>query len=246
MIRRPFHVYDEVESTQLTAFALAGAGAPSGSVILAAMQRRGRGRAGRSWIATPGDALLMSIMLRRPADALPPTWLSMAAGLAVIRAVEDDTLRPALKWPNDVLIDDRKVAGILIESRILGSERIVVIGIGVNVRSDLAELPPGATSLAALGGAVPTVPDLAERTCSALEAIMVRVWQSGSVWLADEVNPLLALRGAACCVLDGDRQERGVVHAVDHDGALLLETDRGLQRLIAGDLTRGPRRVEPS
>ena len=121
----------EIDSTNERARALAVAGAPHGTVVTAGVQTAGRGRQGRTWTAPPGTALLLSLVVRE-IDPL----LSLRAGLAVA-----DLAGPGarVKWPNDVLVDGRKVAGILVEAR--PQEGWAVVGIGVNAAVDVAELP---------------------------------------------------------------------------------------------------------
>ena len=119
-------------STNDEARALALAGAPHGALVTASEQLAGRGRGGRRWEAPPGSALLCSLVAARPAVRC----CSLRAGVAVADALD---ARTQLKWPNDVLIDGRKVAGILVEAR--PRERWAVLGIGVNVAVELAQLP---------------------------------------------------------------------------------------------------------
>ena len=126
----------QVDSTNVRARALAAGGAPHGTLVTAGEQTAGRGRQGRSWSAPAGSALLASFVVREP-----PRLLSLAAGTAVAAAAErlDSIGRPAaVKWPNDVLLDGRKVAGILVEGR--PQERWAVLGIGLNVAVDLHAL----------------------------------------------------------------------------------------------------------
>ncbi len=140
-------------STNDRARELAGAGAPHGTLVTADEQSAGRGRQGRAWSAPAGDALLMSVVVREPLDLLP-----LAAAVAVAQVCG-----PAarIKWPNDVLIDDRKVAGILAEGR--PQEGWAVVGIGVNVAVNVADLPPElherAGTLGLTRGDVPAVRD---------------------------------------------------------------------------------------
>jgi BirA family transcriptional regulator, biotin operon repressor / biotin---[acetyl-CoA-carboxylase] ligase len=119
-------------STSDRARELAMAGAPHGALVTAAEQTAGRGRQGRTWSAPPGSALLMSLILRGAPPLLP-----LAAAVAVAEACGDDA---RIKWPNDVLLDGRKVAGILAEGR--PAEGWVVLGIGVNVAVAPQDLPP--------------------------------------------------------------------------------------------------------
>jgi BirA family biotin operon repressor/biotin-[acetyl-CoA-carboxylase] ligase len=122
----------ETDSTNARARALAAAGAPHGTLVTAAAQTAGRGRQGRTWVAPPGRTLLCSLVVRE----LDPL-LSLRAGLAVADVVGPEA---ALKWPNDVLLGGRKVAGVLVEGR--PQDGWAIVGIGLNVALDPAELPP--------------------------------------------------------------------------------------------------------
>src|SRR5215212_8533594 len=149
-------------STMDDAERLAVAGAEEGLIVVADEQTAGRGRAGRSWHAPPGTALLCSVLLRPP---LPPDRLStlpLIAGVAVAEAIEDCApVTCRLKWPNDIWIEDRKVAGILMNAATTaGTVDRVVLGIGVNLTARQDELPPNATSLAVSSGIVVSPMDL--------------------------------------------------------------------------------------
>ncbi|MBI3539254.1 MAG: biotin--[acetyl-CoA-carboxylase] ligase, partial [Candidatus Eisenbacteria bacterium] len=140
--------------------ALAGGGetgpaAPDGTVVVADAQPRGRGRAGRGWHVTPHRGLALSLLLTEGGDRGRARSLPLAAGLALARALEALGLRADLKWPNDVLVGSRKLAGILCESRRTSGGDAVVIGLGVNVLDAAEDIPPElaecATSLAIEG-----------------------------------------------------------------------------------------------
>src|SRR5262249_7217250 len=124
-----------VESTQPIAFAIAADGAPDGSVVIADSQAAGRGRRGRVWHDEPGASLLVSIVLRPRVEPARLRTLSLTAGIAVAEALERATgLAARLKWPNDVLVDSKKIAGILLESRLSATlPAVVALGIGVNL-----------------------------------------------------------------------------------------------------------------
>jgi BirA family biotin operon repressor/biotin-[acetyl-CoA-carboxylase] ligase len=138
----PYLYEPECASTQLL---LIGSDLPEGAVVATDHQTAGRGRVGRSWVAPPGTALLTSILLRPPGARHLPE-LSLVAALATAEAVEAATgLAAQVKWPNDVMVNRRKVAGILSEL----SGGVVVVGIGINVNQTRDELPPDATTPAA-------------------------------------------------------------------------------------------------
>lgn len=158
---RALHVLQKTTSTNHEAMKLAQQGAPDGTVLVAETQTAGKGRLGRSWYSPPGDNLYCSVILRhRPADDLAG-WLSvipLLSAVAVARAVQRlADLKPSLKWPNDILVGDRKLGGLLCESSLSGpSTTFVVVGIGLNVNGSREGFPEDireiATSIAAETG----------------------------------------------------------------------------------------------
>jgi BirA family biotin operon repressor/biotin-[acetyl-CoA-carboxylase] ligase len=160
--RGPLRAYRSVPSTQTLARAWAEAAppdrAPEGAVVLADHQTAGRGRRGRAWTAPPGTALLFSLVLRPPLPASRWPEIPLAAGCAVAEALERAAgVDASLKWPNDVLVGGRKLAGNLAEGA-AGDSPLVILGVGVNVSQDERDWPPDlagrARSLAGLGAPV--------------------------------------------------------------------------------------------
>ncbi|MCS6772028.1 MAG: biotin--[acetyl-CoA-carboxylase] ligase [Kiritimatiellae bacterium] len=146
----PILAFHEVGSTNDIAKHLAEAGGPSGLAVIARNQTAGRGRRGRHWISSPGQSVLMSVVLRTPLLPGESPWLGLAAGVAVADSLETLGLgRISIKWPNDILVNGRKIAGILVEPR-LGLERLdfAVLGIGVNVRQRESDWPASLRGLA--------------------------------------------------------------------------------------------------
>jgi len=143
---RTFHVLKETASTNSEAMALALQGAADGTVVVAESQTAGKGRLGRRWYSPPGENLYCSVIMRNvPADDLSG-WLSsvpLLSAVAVVKAVEAvSSLKPSLKWPNDILVGDRKLGGLLCESSLSGqSKTFVVVGIGLNVNSRRENFP---------------------------------------------------------------------------------------------------------
>jgi BirA family transcriptional regulator, biotin operon repressor / biotin---[acetyl-CoA-carboxylase] ligase len=206
-------------STNADAHALALAGAPHGTLVTAAEQLAGRGRQGRSWHAPAGSALLCSLVLREP-----PSLLSLRAGVAVAEVIGAAAL---LKWPNDVLVGGRKVAGILVEAR--PRQHWAVLGIGVNVALRLEDLPrelrASAGTLALERGAIEP---LLERLLAALEAWLARPGgEALEGWRARD-----ALLGAAVAWDGGG----GLARGIDEHGRLLVESAGDLQAVDAGEV----------
>jgi len=197
-------------STSDRARTLAQAGAPHGTLVTADEQSAGRGRQGRSWSAPAGSSLLMSVVLRDPPDLLP-----LAAGVAVARVCGDGTL---IKWPNDVLLDGRKVAGILAEGR--PQEGWAVLGIGLNVALDVNELPPELRGTAAtLGLTAADIPQVLGRLLRELEVTLAL----DDATLLTAYRDLDALRGRAIRWATGS----GVAAGIDGSGRLIVELDGG-------------------
>ena len=233
---------DECDSTNARLLTLAENGAPSGSVLVALHQSAGRGRRGRSWLSAPGDSLTFSVLWRFP-EHTSIGGLSLAVGVALARAVENfEVPGVALKWPNDVLVGEKqkKLAGVLIEL-VPGSPCSAVIGIGVNLRLPQhmpADLRERATALGDCGIAMPAISVLLARLLSELHAVLVGFASAGfSAW-KDEWLKRNAYAGTRVCVLSEFAKDiEGRCIGVDDDGALLLETATGLQRIISGDVS---------
>jgi BirA family biotin operon repressor/biotin-[acetyl-CoA-carboxylase] ligase len=212
-------------STNDRARALAVAGAPHGTLVTAAEQHAGRGRQGRTWSAPPGRALLLSLVLRDPPELLP-----LRAALAVA-----EIAGPAarIKWPNDVLVEGRKVAGILAEGR--PHEGWAVLGIGVNVALRVEELPAELHATAGTLGLTPTdLEPTLERLLAALEGALAL----DDAALLAAYRDRDALRGAEIAWAGGSGRAAGV----DGAGRLVVELPGGGRTaLSAGEvhLTRG-------
>jgi len=215
------------ESCASTQDVLRGSDLPEGAVAVTEHQTSGRGREGRPWQDVAGKALLLSLLLRPPAD-LPTQQFALVAGLAVAEAVEERRDAAGLKWPNDVLLEGRKVAGVLLESS--GGE--VVCGIGINVAQDEDELPAGTpVPGASLVGVTGTAPDRAALLASLLEILEHRydAWcRSGLAAMLDELEVRNVLRGQRVEV----GGQRGVAGTIAPDGRLTLVRDDGTSTLV--------------
>jgi BirA family transcriptional regulator, biotin operon repressor / biotin---[acetyl-CoA-carboxylase] ligase len=147
-------VHDAVGSTNALVAERARAGEPAGLVVVAEEQTAGRGRLDRTWVSPPRAGLTLSVLLRPGWPAAEWPWIPLLAGLAVVRAVRGQAeLEAVLKWPNDVLVEDRKVCGVLAEVPVEGA---AVVGIGLNVTTREDELPHAAASSLQLAGAATT------------------------------------------------------------------------------------------
>jgi BirA family biotin operon repressor/biotin-[acetyl-CoA-carboxylase] ligase len=234
----PLRAYRAVPSTQDVARAWADAGAPEGAVVLADHQTAGRGRRGRRWTASPGRGLLFSVILRPP--MLPARWpeLALLAGCAVAEGIEEATGVPTrLRWPNDVLVAGRKVAGILAEGTV-GATGVVVLGIGVNVGPPEGDWPP---ELAGRATAVAAHAPGAERA-PLLAAILARLDAWYATWLAAGFEPVRAAWGRRG-VLGGrvaSPGPGGVAVAVAPGGGLVVRHDDGTTSVLTAGEPEAP------
>ena len=208
---RPRLHHREIDSTNRRARELASAGAPHGTLVTAGAQTTGRGRQGRRWEAAAGSALLCSLVLRE-FDAL----LSLRTGLAVADVAGEGA---RVKWPNDVQMDGRKVAGVLVEGR--PHEGWAVVGIGVNV------------------SAAPDLPDAAALGRDDPEAVLVELLAALETRLAEPKEAALSALRARDALLGAEvRWEggEGVAAGIDADGGLRVTTDAGERVLSAGEV----------
>lgn len=237
---------DVVGSTMDELRALARAGAAEGTTLVAEFQSAGRGRAGRGWQVPSGTSLLCSVLLRPNLTPAELTPLALLTATSVAEAIESVTgVQPMVKWPNDLLIGDRKVCGILASvSAASTGAPIVILGIGLNVNVDAADLPPGATSVALACGEPVDRMELLDAVLHRLTA-MYRALLSRSFedWWQRAAGRL-AYVGESVVVREHDQVVRGVVTGVGGGGELCLTGEDGTRHVIvAGDVVRGPRRV---
>jgi BirA family biotin operon repressor/biotin-[acetyl-CoA-carboxylase] ligase len=213
------------ESTQL----LLDESMPEGSIAVADEQTAGRGRLGRRWLAPRGTSVMCSVLLRPPAERSRPQ-LSLVGGLAAAEAVEGALGRPVqIKWPNDVMVDGRKVAGVLAESR----GEIVVLGIGINVNQSADELPPPGASLLTIDGAIREREPILRTLLERLELHYGR-WRDGGL---DALHDALAgrdfLRGRRVTV-DG---VGGTAVGIDRLGRLEVDVGGEVRPVESGEVT---------
>ena len=223
---------------------LAETGEPAGTVVVAEEQTAGRGRAGRSWHAPRGTAILCSVLLR---PSVPPDRLAvlpLVVGVGAAEAIEGVSGLPCrLKWPNDVWLGrDLKVAGILLTAR-SGPAGVdyAIVGIGINVNVPLHSLPPGATSLLAEAGRPFDREFVLERLLERLDDEYWCFLTAGAARAIGGWRQRAALLHEPVTVTVGGHERAGIMRGVAEDGALLLERRDGtVERIVAGDLVRGP------
>ena len=244
VVGRDIQVFQETTSTNDIIEKLARDGVKEGVVVFAESQTKGRGRLGRKWVSPTGKGLWFSVLLRpalRPQEA---TQLTVVAATALARAIQSQTnLVPDIKWPNDLLLRGRKVAGILTElSAEVDRVNHVILGIGLDVNQAATDFPPDvrkiATSLKIETERAVDRAALAAAILHELDRDYARVCDGGFAELADEWESRCTTLGRNVSVLIGDRQVRGRAEALDDDGTLLVRTEHGrIERIIGGDVT---------
>lgn len=245
--REAVHVYGKVGSTNAVARELAEQGAPPGTVVLAREQTEGRGRGDRRWHSPPGGVYL-SMVFRPPGVAIQPL-ASVLAALGVIRRLDGafPGLEPVLKWPNDIVVEDRKLGGVLPEATSgAGGPRHLVVGVGINVKplgaSASKEVRSGATALAEHVDE-PDALRVADAVVRGLEAYLKRPPAAADDATLDLLDRYDWLRDRRFRVRTAEEGEGipGVGVGIAPDGALLFRPDRGaLRRLSSATVLTEP------
>ena len=233
-IHAPVHFFPQTESTNFTATRLADQGAPEWTLVATTRQTEGRGRLGRRWTTPEGGALMFSFVLRPRLDPERAGLLTLLVGAAAATACRDLAgLEVACKWPNDLLLDDRKVGGILTEARTSGgSMAFVVVGIGLNTQAP----PSGMQGAGGLGGKVDE-----ERLLGTFLHVLRRAYHPEDPQFGASVlemyRPLSATLGELVRIPRRDgRIIEGLAADLDAWGALIVETDGSRKRVTSGEI----------
>ncbi len=241
-------VLDAIDSTNAEALRRAEAGAASGLVVTAEQQSAGRGRRGRQWVSPYARNLYVSLLWRFEQGAAALEGLSLAVGVALARALSKSAgLEPALKWPNDILVDGAKLGGILIEMAgdAAGSCQ-VVIGVGVNVAmpaAAAADIDQAWTDVQShCSGPPPSRCHLLAALLDELLPLVAGFEHGGFEPLRDAWRALDAYADTEVVLDTGARQVAGIARGVDSRGALLLETTTGIAPVFGGEISLRPQR----
>jgi BirA family biotin operon repressor/biotin-[acetyl-CoA-carboxylase] ligase len=236
---------ESTASTNDVAARLAADGASEGTVVVAETQTAGRGRHGRVWLSPPGAGLYVSVIVR-PGDAVsggehPPALITLASGVAIAEAVRAVTGLPAdIKWPNDVLIGGRKLAGILAEAAVQsGTPQFIVIGFGVNLQP--AAFPP---ELARRATSIEAETNRRADRASVLAEILAAMSERYADLQAGRFDAILNAWRRLAISLPGARVEwdspvgvvRGRAEGIDRHGALLVRVGDTTERIISGEV----------
>jgi BirA family transcriptional regulator, biotin operon repressor / biotin---[acetyl-CoA-carboxylase] ligase len=245
---RQLDVAWSVDSTNTVLLARPNPPADFAEVLLAEFQTQGRGRRGRTWIAPPGGAICLSLSWTFQQAPQDLGALGLAIGVCVLRALKELDLKGvALKWPNDILIEGRKLGGILIDLRAESAgPACVVIGLGLNVAlggallRKIAAMGLPATDLVTAGMQQPCRNSLAAALIGAILRALPQFERLGLRPFVEEWRSADVLHGRPVDVHASDGVARGLARGVDVHGALLIETAQGVRRFISGDVTVRP------
>lgn len=245
MIQPALHWFETVGSTNDVALDMARAGAPEGTVVVAGNQTKGRGRRGRVWTDEPGACVLMSLLLTPtiPLSAIP--GLTFAVSLGVTTALKAASyIDPMLKWPNDVFVGNRKVAGILVESASAAGRCVVIAGIGVNAnqRNFDPDLEDTATSLLLECGSCVDIRALAGKLSLSVLAEYERFLSEGFEITLERWRRYMWGIGESVQITTESQILNGVIRGVDGSGALLVSDKNGtLHAIHAADTIKTTR-----
>ncbi len=244
VVGRDIRVFEQTTSTNDVVEKLARDGVKEGVVVFAESQTRGRGRLGRKWMSPAKKGLWFSVLLRPPLRPQATTQVTVASATALRRALELHTgLKPEIKWPNDILLAGRKVAGILTELNAeLDQIKYVILGMGVDVNLASGDFPADlraqATSLRAELGQPVCRAELAVAILRELDADYARIGSRSFSLVADEWEAHCSTIGREVVIRVGEREVRGRAEALGEDGALLVRTEHGhLEPIVGGDVT---------
>ncbi len=240
VIGRKLFVFDSIDSTNACARTLAEAGTEEGSIVIAEFQTSGRGRQGRTWQAEPNQNLLFSVLLRPQLQQESAGLMTFFAAVSVARAIEKAAgCRIECKWPNDLLLNGKKICGILLENSLeKGSMAYSVVGVGLNVnQKEFAGDLKRATSLFRELGITLQRDDLFQELVRQMDDLYPHVRNNEFDKILSEWNARCNMFGKEVTVAQHNKNISGTAIALETDGGLRIETPSGPQTVYAGDVT---------
>lgn len=245
MGRPGIHVFQKTDSTNLQAKILAGKGAAEGTVVVADTQTHGRGRLGRTWFSPSGRNIYTSLILRPPMAPFQAPQITLMAAVAVAKTLNRWAgMDAGIKWPNDVLIQGKKIAGILTEiSTEMDMVDFVIVGFGINVNSRIGEMPKEIQEIATsirieTGNKVSRTKVLCD-LLKDFEVCYEQLKNQGFTPIMEQWRSMSDIIGQRVYVDVLNTRHTGTVEAVDDDGVLILKDDLGeVHRIFSGDVTR--------
>ncbi|MBP7215870.1 MAG: biotin--[acetyl-CoA-carboxylase] ligase, partial [Candidatus Omnitrophica bacterium] len=236
---KKIYYFDEVSSTMDVAMQLALKGAVEGTVVLSELQTKGRGRLGRNWFSPRYKGIYFSLILKPAISPNQAAVLTLLSAVSICQAIRQITgVEAQIKWPNDILIQQKKVAGILTEIQAEMDEiHCVIVGVGINVNNEKKSLISQATSLKEhIGGVVNRV-ELLQAIFNALEKNYLHFQEKGSRFIIQQWREYSVTLGRRVKIYSHREHVEGEAIDIDADGALLLRNDAGLtQKILSGDV----------
>lgn len=235
--------FEETGSTNVEAMRLASEGYPHGTLVVADSQTGGKGRRGRSWHTPKGSSIAMSLILKPELEAEYASMLTLVQAMAVAKAIEEICgLKAQIKWPNDILINEKKVCGILTEMNMEGTRiSSIIIGTGINVNQDdfPKEISKIATSLKKESGKVQSRENLVKRICELFEEYFEMFMASKDLsGILEEYNLRLISSGRRVKVLDPQEEFIGEALGINSQGELLVKKESGeIVKIYAGEVS---------
>lgn len=233
--------HDMVSSTMDVAMELGMKGALEGTVVCAEGQHKGRGRLGRQWLSSKGKGIYCSLILRPNLSPAASPQVTIVSAVSVCQALRKATkLDCLIKWPNDLIINNKKVGGILTEMNAeTGRVKYVVIGIGINVNADEAALPPKATSLKTQATAEFSRVSLLQHILQEIEREYLSFQSHGFAPVIEKWKKLSTTLGHRVKIVSGNEHIEGEALDIDSDGGLLVRRDTGfLEKVVVGDVIK--------
>ena len=241
-IGNTIHYFSTVSSTNTEAKRLANEGCPEGTIVLAEEQQAGRGRLSRGWFSPFAQGNWFSLVLRPKFPPQEAPKCTLLAAVAVARAIRALGVDCGIKWPNDILYNGKKLVGILTEMNAeMDAINYVIIGVGINVNTPISTFPEElrdiATSLSAISGQPVSRPDLLIAVLSELESLYTLASETGFLPIFAEWRKLSVTLGNEVDVFGINRNFSGIALDIDEDGALVVRTETGIEKVVAGDVS---------
>lgn len=234
--------WDSIDSTNSRVATLAGEGAEEGTVVFARRQTKGRGRLGRQWLSPPDSGLYMSLLLRPEKSVGEIPIITLAIGVATAKAILAKTgLKVGLKWVNDLVFDRKKIGGILAEMLTPGGERIIVVGLGINISFQQDEIPEELgdklTWLNQLLCTECNTNALAAEICFQIEDVYNKMQRGQSKEILEDWRAFSVTLGQEIVSTTPARELRGTALDISDNGALIIQTAQGKEELFGGEIS---------
>lgn len=241
VIGKKIFSYNVVDSTNTVAFSLAKAGLGEGAAVFAEGQRKGRGRLGRRWASPKHAGIYLSLILRPKITLKKASLVTLLAAVSSAEAIRKVSgLQALIRWPNDILVNNKKVCGILTEIEMKSSHlEYIVLGIGINVNTPAAKLPPEGSSLKEEAGREFSRIELARELLRRLDQEYSSFKDKGGAKIISQWRNLSAFCGKRVKVKLAHKAIEGQAQGIDAQGALIVRLDNGFkQHILAGDVAR--------